>query len=92
MKNTLKLISATLAGAVAGAAIGVLFAPAKGSKTRNKISSGADKMAKDIKKKVRNEAKSMAKAAKALKGTADQKIDEIADKVIKKTETFKQHN
>lgn len=91
MKNSGKLIIATLAGAVTGAAFGVLFAPAKGSKTRNKIASGADDMARDVKKKVRNEAKSMMKAAKAIKGAADQKIDDLADAVIKKTESFKNH-
>ncbi len=44
MKSTGKIITAIAAGAAAGAILGVLFAPDKGSETRKKI----NKQGKDI--------------------------------------------
>ncbi|MCP2026393.1 gas vesicle protein [Flavobacterium sp. HSC-32F16] len=42
MSNNSNTIAAILAGAAVGAAIGILFAPDKGSKTRAKIKEGID--------------------------------------------------
>ncbi|AXB55909.1 MULTISPECIES: YtxH domain-containing protein [Flavobacterium] len=42
MSNNSNTIAAILAGAAVGAAIGILFAPEKGSKTRAKIKEGID--------------------------------------------------
>ncbi|PBJ12728.1 YtxH domain-containing protein [Flavobacterium sp. ACN6] len=42
MSNNSNTIAAILAGAAVGAAIGILFAPDKGSKTRTKIKEGID--------------------------------------------------
>jgi gas vesicle protein len=49
MKNSGKIIIALGTGVALGAALGILFAPAKGSETRNKISSKAH----DLKEKVK---------------------------------------
>jgi gas vesicle protein len=45
------VILGVLAGLAAGAILGVLFAPAKGSKTRRKISEKGEELADNLKRK-----------------------------------------
>lgn len=54
MNNNGKIVFALLAGAAAGAALGILMAPAKGAETREQISGSAKKMADTLKQKVQN--------------------------------------
>jgi gas vesicle protein len=54
MSNNGKIILALFAGAAAGAALGVLTAPAKGEETRKQLSGTARKMADGLKEKVQN--------------------------------------
>ncbi len=53
MNNTGKILTAVAAGAVAGAILGILFAPDKGSETRRKINDGGRKMADNLKNRFR---------------------------------------
>jgi len=46
----------------------------------------------DLRKKMDSSARSLRKRAKDLKGLAHDKIDDVANSVIKKAESFKQHN
>lgn len=57
MKNSdsLKLVAALLAGAVAGTVLGLLFAPAKGTDLRKKAVDGARELADNLKKKINHE-------------------------------------
>ncbi|MBK7434339.1 MAG: YtxH domain-containing protein [Chitinophagaceae bacterium] len=51
MNNTGKILTAVAAGAVAGAVLGVLFAPDKGSETRRKINEKGKKLTDGVKEK-----------------------------------------
>lgn len=53
--NTGKIISAAVGGALVGAALGVLFAPEKGSVTRGKIAGEAKKLGENLKNKMGEE-------------------------------------
>jgi len=52
MNNTTKIITAFAAGAAAGAILGILFAPDKGSGTRKKINERGKKISGDLKNKL----------------------------------------
>ena len=49
--NSGKIVLGVLAGAVAGAALGILFAPDKGSTTRKKISKKGQDLAEGLQEK-----------------------------------------
>lgn len=51
MNNSSKIFTALLVGAAAGAVLGILFAPDKGSETRRKINEEGKKMSDAIKSK-----------------------------------------
>ena len=93
-KNTGKIIGSLVVGALAGATLGVLFAPRKGTKTRNKIAGGAEKMALDLKKKMNKEAKdfrrSVSKEAKSLKNKAAELENLVEGKMESVTATLKE--
>jgi gas vesicle protein len=86
LNGTVKLVGALVIGALAGAAIGILFAPDKGSKTRNNIADGAKDLASDIKKKMTDEAAALRQKAEDLENLAKDKVEEVLDNGKHKTE------
>jgi gas vesicle protein len=52
MNDTTKILAAFAAGALVGAAVGILFAPDKGSETRRKIGEEGKKIADSMKNKI----------------------------------------
>ena len=94
-KSIGKTIGSIALGALAGVTLGVLFAPRKGTKTRSKISGGAKKITKDLKKKMHSEAKdfrkTMNKGAKSLKNKAS-KLEGIVEERIESASNILKEN
>ena len=61
MKNSSKVLTALAAGVAAGGVLGVLFAPDKGTVTREKISSNGKKLFKTIQGRTKKEGLNIAK-------------------------------
>ena len=93
-KNIGKIVGSLVLGALAGATLGVLFAPRKGTKTKSKIAGNAEKMATDLKKKMSKEArdfrKSVNKEAKMLKNKAAELEGLVDGKMESVTATLKE--
>jgi gas vesicle protein len=84
--GTVKIIGALLVGALAGAAIGVLFAPEKGSKTRSNIMGGAKDLASEFKKKMTEEAAALRQKAEDLENMAKDKVEDVLNNIKGKAE------
>jgi gas vesicle protein len=84
--DTGKIIGALIIGALAGAAIGILFAPDKGSKTREKISDESKKIAKKLRKKMEKEANDLAAKAEGLKSFAKETMENFTNGSNQKAE------
>lgn len=90
--GTFKVIGALVVGALTGAALGILFAPAKGSRTRRNIANGARDLTEDLKDRMTSEAASLRKKAQDLEEMARDKVDEVFESVKNKAEQATKSN
>ncbi len=75
--NTGKLIGALLIGAAVGAALGILFAPDKGSETRKKIAGKTGDLTDSLKKTLASLIEESKKEFESAKDTAGDYADGV---------------
>ncbi len=85
MNDNSKVVVALLAGLAAGAALGLLFAPEKGSETRDKLSQSLKDLGDSIKDKAADEINALAnikdKVVSSIKGKVREVENEYSDEV-----------
>lgn len=79
--NTASLIGGLLLGTVIGAAIGVLFAPDKGTDTRKKIMNKRDDLTDAMKDRFNDFLDEIKKEYDGAKGKAHELVEDVANKV-----------
>ncbi len=96
MSDNKKIIGSLILGVAAGAAIGMLFAPRKGSKTRTRISESTDDLIEELKDTIedgklviRNFKKKAVSKYEGLKDFASQKENEIFEDAEAKIDYLK---
>jgi len=88
MNNSAKIIAALAAGVLAGAVIGVLFAPDKGSETRKKVSEEGKKLAQSLKEKLNK----MKEKSDEVASNIQESIDELEAKAQLMREKMNQYS
>jgi gas vesicle protein len=74
--NTGQTLLAILTGAAIGAGIGILYAPDKGSKTRNKLNKEAKKTQKKLNKQLKETSNALSEKAQSARSNFEEKLNE----------------
>ena len=74
--NTGQTLIALLTGAAIGAGLGILYAPDKGSKTRDKLSKEAKKAKKKLSKQIQETSHTLSEKAQQAKYSFEQKLND----------------
>src|ERR1044071_682632 len=78
MKDSGRVIGALLLGAAAGAALGLLFAPGKGTEMRKKIMETGDDLISELTDRLNESKKSLTDLKDRIMNKADEVEDELA--------------
>jgi gas vesicle protein len=87
--NTVKLIGALILGAAIGGALGILFAPDKGSETRKKLSAKGDDLTDAMKSKLTAFQEEVKKEVEKVKARAN---DFMENGIVKGDKSPVNHN
>lgn len=82
---TKKVIGGIIVGTLLGATLGILFAPYKGSRTRNRIA----RRSKDLSRQLKDEANILLTRAEVLEKLAEEKIQKVTNKVMDTVDSLK---
>lgn len=78
MNTSGKILAAVAAGIAAGAVLGILFAPDKGSETRRKINEKGKKFTDDVKDKFQKGKDKFNDMTEDIKQSVREKVEEFA--------------
>lgn len=84
--NAGSTLLAVITGAAIGAGVGILFAPDKGSRTREKIKDGYDEAKYELKHKLEIATDDLKHKFSSAKGDLEETFDEMISKMSNKTE------
>ncbi len=77
--NTGETLLALLTGAIIGAGVGILYAPAKGSETRKRIGDEAQKAGERLKEGVEETATKLSKKAQEARSSFEEKLSDTLE-------------
>src|SRR5690606_22860450 len=90
--NTGQTLIALLTGAAIGAGLGILYAPDKGSKTRDKLSKEAKKAQKKLNKQIQETSHTLSEKAQQAKYSLEQKLNDTLVAMEDKLEALRRQN
>jgi len=83
--NSIKLVGALVLGTAIGAALGILFAPDKGSETRKKIANKSSDLTDSIKEKLDDLMSEVKREVEVVKNKAEEVLENNSERLARST-------